>query len=309
MPTTGEPASRRRRARPRSREEVSASRSDGCGCFPTRPPLPGHRAPPQGDDPRPRRRASRKTSRGSEIDIALLDVETTGRDAAVDRVIEVGIVVGRARRSRCKIQLAHQPRHAHPGRGHRHPRHHRRDGRGQAALRGGRARDRRRAPGCVPAAYNALVRPAFLMSEFSRARPSRSTGVARAHAATSSGSTRSSGRAKSRTTSARARSATSPRASACSSRRPTARATTPRPRCASSTRSARTPRIPTAVRRDRPGAAAPLAEAGRRRDAAQLERASDRERVDDQLPHGRPRSESPHVAPGSQDPPSAVHRG
>ena len=54
--------------------------------------------------------------------------------------------------------------------------------------------------GCVPAAYNALFDRAFLMSEFSRAKASDVDRPACPRSrATSSGSTRSSGRATSRT--------------------------------------------------------------------------------------------------------------
>lgn len=66
---------------------------DGCGCFPTGRHYPGIA------------HLLRVTVRGaseefaaetpmSEIPIAMLDVETTGRDPATDRVIELGIVVG-----------------------------------------------------------------------------------------------------------------------------------------------------------------------------------------------------------------------
>ncbi len=66
---------------------------DGCGCFPTGRHYPGIA------------HLLRVTVRGtseefaadlpwSEIPIAMLDVETTGRDAITDRVIELGIVVG-----------------------------------------------------------------------------------------------------------------------------------------------------------------------------------------------------------------------
>ncbi len=68
--------------------------SDGCGCFPTGRHYPGIA------------HLLRTIVRGlaeefsaetpwTELDIALLDVETTGRDAAIDRVVELGIVVGR----------------------------------------------------------------------------------------------------------------------------------------------------------------------------------------------------------------------
>jgi DNA polymerase-3 subunit epsilon len=67
---------------------------DACGCFPTGKHYPGiaHLLRAvirglaeefKGDTP------------WDDIPVALLDVETTGRDASVDRVVEVGIAVGR----------------------------------------------------------------------------------------------------------------------------------------------------------------------------------------------------------------------
>ena len=66
---------------------------DGCGCFPTGRHYPGIA------------HLLRVTVRGasdefaaetpfSEVPIALLDVETTGRDPVTDRIVELGIVVG-----------------------------------------------------------------------------------------------------------------------------------------------------------------------------------------------------------------------
>ena len=68
--------------------------SDGCGCFPTGRHYPGIA------------HLLRTVVRGladefaadapwQELDVVLLDVETTGRDAAVDRVVEVGVAIGR----------------------------------------------------------------------------------------------------------------------------------------------------------------------------------------------------------------------
>ena len=67
---------------------------DGCGCFPSGRLYPGIA------------HLLRSIVRGlveefaqdtawHDIPIALLDVETTGRDASVDRVVEIGIVVAR----------------------------------------------------------------------------------------------------------------------------------------------------------------------------------------------------------------------
>lgn len=68
--------------------------SDGCGCFPTGRHYPGiaHLLRVQASgivpdfDPE---------TPWMELPIALLDVETTGRDSATDRVVELGIVIGR----------------------------------------------------------------------------------------------------------------------------------------------------------------------------------------------------------------------
>lgn len=68
--------------------------AEGCGCFPTGRHYPGIA------------HLLRTVVRGlldevaadapwNELEIAMLDVETTGRDAGIDRVIELGIVVGR----------------------------------------------------------------------------------------------------------------------------------------------------------------------------------------------------------------------
>jgi DNA polymerase-3 subunit epsilon len=67
--------------------------ADPCGCFPTGRHYPGiaHllRVRAQGT-------ATEHDAGGSWVDypVAFIDTETTGRDAAADRVIEVGIVVG-----------------------------------------------------------------------------------------------------------------------------------------------------------------------------------------------------------------------
>jgi DNA polymerase III subunit epsilon len=85
-----------RESRPRSVEVdlVRAFALDSCGCFPTGRHYPGivH--------------LLRTVARGladefaadapwMDLPIALIDVETTGRDASMDRVVEIGIAVGR----------------------------------------------------------------------------------------------------------------------------------------------------------------------------------------------------------------------
>lgn len=68
--------------------------SDGCGCFPTGRHYPGiaHLVRVQASgivadfDPE---------AAWLDLPIALMDVETTGRDSATDRIVELGIVIGR----------------------------------------------------------------------------------------------------------------------------------------------------------------------------------------------------------------------
>lgn len=64
---------------------------DGCGCFPTGRNYPGI-AHLLKLDVRGLAAGIDADTPWEEIEIALLDVETTGRDASVDRVVEVGIV-------------------------------------------------------------------------------------------------------------------------------------------------------------------------------------------------------------------------
>ncbi|MDB5219354.1 MAG: polymerase alpha subunit, partial [Myxococcaceae bacterium] len=108
-------------------------------------------------------------------DVALLDVETTGRDASVDRVVEVGIVVGRRGDVVARYNWLINPGIPIPA--EVTAIHH---------ITNEMVADKPRfeavaseianaLKGCVPAAYNALFDRAFMMSEFSRAK---SAGVA-----------------------------------------------------------------------------------------------------------------------------------
>lgn len=143
--------------------------SDGCGCFPTGRHYPGiaHLL----------KVAIRGLVEGvaqdapwHDVEIALLDVETTGRDASVDRVVEVGIVVGRNGEVVARYNWLINPGIPIPAEA--------------AAIHGitdemvkGKPRFEevvaevaQALRGCVPAAYNALFDRAFLMSEFARAK-------------------------------------------------------------------------------------------------------------------------------------------
>jgi len=149
---------------------VSRVVSDGCGCFPTGRHYPGIA------------HLLKVTIRGlaagftndvpwQEVDVALLDVETTGRDASVDRVVELGIVVGRRGEVVARYNWLINP--AMPIPAEVTAIHH---------ITDEMVKDKPRFEtvateianalrGCVPAAYNALFDRAFLMSEFSRVKP------------------------------------------------------------------------------------------------------------------------------------------
>jgi DNA polymerase III subunit epsilon len=148
---------------------VSRVTSDGCGCFPTGRHYPGisHLL----------KVAIRGLAPGftnevpwQEVDVALLDVETTGRDASVDRVVELGIAVGRRGEIVARYNWLINPGMPIPA--EVTAIHH---------ITDEMVADKPRfevvaseianaLKGCVPAAYNALFDRAFLMSEFSRAK-------------------------------------------------------------------------------------------------------------------------------------------
>ncbi len=148
----------------------------GCGCFPTGRHYPGiaHLL----------RVEIRGLAEGfaadrawQELDVALLDVETTGRDASVDRVVEVGIAVGRRGEVVARYNWLVNPDMPIPEQASAvhhitddmvadKPRFEAIASEVAQALRG-----------CVPAAYNALFDRAFLMGEFARARGVDVTGV------------------------------------------------------------------------------------------------------------------------------------
>ncbi len=141
---------------------------DGCGCFPTGKHYAGIA------------HLIRTVLRGlveefaadvpwTELPIALLDVETTGRDASVDRVVEIGIAVGRHGEVIARYNWLIHPGVPIPDEAR--------------AVHGISDTDVKDAPrfeavahevaaaleGCVPAAYNAPFDRAFLMNEFARA--------------------------------------------------------------------------------------------------------------------------------------------
>lgn len=148
---------------------MTRSLGDGCGCFPTGRHYPGIA------------HLLKTTVRGllpdvpadtpwQDLEIALLDVETTGRDASVDRVVEVGIVVGVRGEVVKKYNWLINPgitipdeviavHHITNEMVANEPRFEAVAGEIAEALRGR-----------VPAAYNAMFDRAFMWGEFSRAK-------------------------------------------------------------------------------------------------------------------------------------------
>lgn len=141
--------------------------SDGCGCFPTGRHYPGIA------------HLLKVTIRGvlesfspdqpwDELPIALLDVETTGRDSSVDRVVELGIVIGKGGEVIARHNWLINPGIPIPEE--------------VRAIHGISDDDVKDSPrfegiaheiataleGCVPAAYNAAFDRAFLANEFAR---------------------------------------------------------------------------------------------------------------------------------------------
>jgi len=141
---------------------------DACGCFPTGRHYPGVA------------HLVRATTRGLvkdlaaeaswvELPIALVDVETTGKDATTDRIVEVGIAIARGGQIVQRLNWLVNPQCSIPK---------------EATEVHGITDDhvRREAPfeavaaeiaaalaGCVPAAYNAAFDRAFLGAELGRA--------------------------------------------------------------------------------------------------------------------------------------------
>lgn len=144
--------------------------TDGCGCFPTGRHYAGIA------------HLLRAFVRGlveefqadrtwDEIPIALIDVETTGRDASKDRVVEVGIAVGRGGQVIARYNWLIHPGCPIPEE--------------VRAIHGISDDDVKDSPrfeviaheiaaaleGCIPAAYNAAFDRAFIVGEFGRCEP------------------------------------------------------------------------------------------------------------------------------------------
>jgi DNA polymerase III subunit epsilon len=150
---------------------------DACGCFPTGRHYPGIA------------HLLRSVVRGlveqiasdavwTDLAIALIDVETTGRDASVDRIIEVGIAIARGGEVVERKNWLVNPGRPIPSE--------------SSAVHGIKDEDVRDAPpfeaivheiaatleGCVPAAYNAAFDRAFLHGEVARAGGGLGSGAA-----------------------------------------------------------------------------------------------------------------------------------
>jgi DNA polymerase-3 subunit epsilon len=147
---------------------VRAASLDACGCFPTGRHYAGIA------------HLLRTVTRGlleelaadapwAELPIALVDVETTGKDASVDRVVEVGVAIARGGEVVERKNWLVNPGRPIP--------------REASDVHGIKDDDIKDAPpfervaheiaaalaGCIPAAYNAAFDRAFLMNELGRA--------------------------------------------------------------------------------------------------------------------------------------------
>jgi DNA polymerase-3 subunit epsilon len=158
---------------------VRAIALDSCGCFPTGRHYAGIA------------HLLRTVARGLaeefaadapwvELPIALIDVETTGRDASVDRVVEIGIAVGRGGQVVARYNwLIHPgvpiPEEARLVHGIADA-----DVAGSPRFEAVAHEVAAALSGCIPAAYNAAFDRAFLNNEFARAgfRPAEGTRVA-----------------------------------------------------------------------------------------------------------------------------------
>jgi DNA polymerase III subunit epsilon len=148
---------------------MRASLADQCGCFPTGRHYAGiaHllRAVVRGlaDD------LGSPDAPWADIPIALLDVETTGRDASIDRVVEVGIVVGRGGEVIARYNWLINPTIPIPDEA-REVHHISDDDVKDSPLFSAVAHEIAAAlSGCIPAAYNAAFDRAFIHAEFGRA--------------------------------------------------------------------------------------------------------------------------------------------
>ena len=147
---------------------MRASLTDGCGCFPTGRHYAGiaHllRAVVRGlaED------LAAIDAAWIDVPIALLDVETTGRDPSTDRVVEIGIVVGRGGEVIARYNWLINPGMSIPKEAS--DVHHITDADVKDSPRFEAIAHEVSAAlaGCIPAAYNAAFDRAFLHAEFGR---------------------------------------------------------------------------------------------------------------------------------------------
>jgi DNA polymerase-3 subunit epsilon len=147
---------------------VRTAALDGCGCFPTGRHYAGiaHllRAVTRGllEELAP-------DARWMELPIALVDVETTGKDASVDRVVEVGIVVSRGGEVVERRNWLVNPGRPIPKEASDVHKITDDDVKDAPAFADVAAEVAAMLGGCIPAAYNAAFDKAFLTNELARA--------------------------------------------------------------------------------------------------------------------------------------------
>lgn len=148
---------------------MTRSLEGGCGCFPTGRHYPGI-AHLLKVNIRGLAEGFAADVSWHDLDVALLDVETTGRDASVDRVVEVGIVVGRHDEVIAKYNWLIDPGIPIPEEVSKIHGITNEMVAGKPKFETVAHEILQALRGCVPAAYNALFDRAFMMSEMSRAK-------------------------------------------------------------------------------------------------------------------------------------------
>src|SRR5580704_15225800 len=141
---------------------------DACGCFPTVRHYPGI-AHLLAAVTRGLVEEFAADAKWAELPIALIDVETTGRDASVDRVVEIGIAIARGGEiveRRNWLVNPGRPIPAEASEVHKITDDHVKDAPAFEVV----AREVAAVfAGCIPAAYNAAFDRAFLANELARA--------------------------------------------------------------------------------------------------------------------------------------------
>ncbi|HEX3770983.1 MAG TPA: 3'-5' exonuclease [Polyangiaceae bacterium] len=152
---------------------------ESCGCFPTGRHYPGIA------------HLLRAVTRGlvdelaaeatwAELPIALIDVETTGRDASVDRVVEIGIAIARGGEIVERKNWLLNPGRPIPQEASDVHKITDADVKDAPAFAAVAAEVAAALAGCIPAAYNAAFDRAFLANEMARAASAPGNGGASA---------------------------------------------------------------------------------------------------------------------------------